>query len=179
MLPCSSRHLPWWKPAVSWLKRWCRFYFYNSWAKTFKDTQYLLIFKAIFDFIWIWIICHGSCSHLHLRKLTWTFRMLLQQRRKRRDTTHVTLILMKVNLPSQEVCTTKKSSHLLWLLQLNFIRRCEKVVLTVLQGRFSIEDKNSWLSLLFFHFIVVFILFRQGEKILARKREVVGMRSKM
>ena len=35
MLPCSSRHLPWWKPAVNWLKRWCRFYFYNSWAKTF------------------------------------------------------------------------------------------------------------------------------------------------
>jgi len=35
MLPWSSRHLPWWKPAVSWLKRWCHFYFYNSWAKTF------------------------------------------------------------------------------------------------------------------------------------------------
>jgi len=35
MLPCSNRHLPWWKPGVSWLKRWCRFYFYNSWAKTF------------------------------------------------------------------------------------------------------------------------------------------------
>ena len=35
MLPCSSRHLPWWKSAVSWLKRWCLFYFYSSWAKTF------------------------------------------------------------------------------------------------------------------------------------------------
>jgi len=32
-------------------------------------------FKAIFGFIWIRILCHGSCSHLHVRKLTWVFRM--------------------------------------------------------------------------------------------------------
>ena len=31
--------------------------------------------KAIFGFIWIWILCHGSCSHFHTRKLTWAFRM--------------------------------------------------------------------------------------------------------
>jgi len=38
-------------------------------------TQYPLIFKAIFCFIWIWILCYGSCSHFHMRKLTWAFCM--------------------------------------------------------------------------------------------------------
>ena len=124
-----------------------------------KDTQYLLIFKANFDFIWIWIICHGSCSHLHMRKLTWTFRMYLQQRRKRQDTTHVTLKLMKVNLPAHEVCTTpsmnKKRNHLIYCDCSRWISSAivKNVVWTVFQGRFSTEDKQPWLCLLFFHFI--------------------------
>jgi len=42
----------------------------------------------------------------------------MQQLRKRQDMTNVTLKLMKVNLPAQEVCTTpsvnKKRNHLIY-----------------------------------------------------------------
>jgi len=63
-----------------------------------------------------------------VQPFTYDFRIWLQQHRKRQDTAHVTLKLTKVNLPAHEVCTTpsmnkkKKSSYLLWLLLLNFIR---------------------------------------------------------
>jgi len=110
-----------------------------------KNTQYPLIFKAIFGFIWILILCHGLCSFLHMKKLTWAFRMYLQQHRKRQDMTHVTLKLMKVNLPAHEVCTTISMNKKEEIISFTVIAPSEvhppvvkNVVLTLFQGRFSL-----------------------------------------
>jgi len=109
-----------------------------------KNTQYPLIFKAIFGFIWIWILCHGLCIFLHMRKLTWDFRMYRQQHRKRQDMTHVTLKLMKVSLPAHEVCTTISMNKKEEIISFTVIAPAEfhppfvkNMVLTLFQGRFS------------------------------------------
>jgi len=139
-----------------------------------KNIQYPVIFKAIFGFIWIWILCHGLCIFLHMREVTWAFRMYRQQHRKRQDMTHVTLKLMKVSLPAQEACTTismnkkKKSSHSLWLLPLNFTRQLWKIWF---QPCFKGVFHKRTASLIKF---VFYILFRQEQKILARKGRLLA-----
>jgi len=63
------------------------------------SRQFLALFESEF--------CSWIVQFFYImRKLTWAFRMYLQQHRKRQVMTHVTLKLMKVSLPAHEVCTT-------------------------------------------------------------------------
>ena len=70
--------------------------------------------------------------------------MYQQQHRKRQDTTHVTLKLMKVNLPAHEVCTTISMNKKEEIICFTVIAPAEfnppvvqNVVLTLFQGHVS------------------------------------------
>jgi len=79
-----------------------------------------------------------------MRKLTWAFRMYLQQHRKRQDMIHATLKLMKVSLPAHEVCTKISMNKKEEIISFTVIAPVEfhpPIVkmwfLTLFQGRFS------------------------------------------
>ena len=95
-----------------------------------ENTQYALYFKAIFDFVWIWILCHGSCGHLHeVIDLGFSHVAATTQKTAGHDTRN-TAINESQSSRSWSLYNTqyefKKSSHLLWLFPLNFTRQLWK-----------------------------------------------------
>jgi len=75
-------------------------------------------------------------------EIDWGFSCVVATRRKRQDTTHVKLKLMKVDFPAHEVCTIpnmdKKRTSFAVIAPAKFHSPVVKnVILTLFQGRFS------------------------------------------
>jgi len=98
----------------------------------------------------------------------------LQQRRKRQDTAHVTLKLMKVNFLAREVSTTpsmnKKRYHLIYCDCSRWISSasCKKFGFNPVSNAFFIKGSTSLIEFVFF------ILFRHEQKILAREDRLLA-----
>ena len=142
-----------------------------------ENTQYALYFKAIFDFVWIWILCHGSCSHLHEEIDLGFSHVAATTQKTAGHNTRNTAINESQSSRSWSLyntqCELKKSSHLLWLIvPTEFHPPVVKNMVFTVSRAFFIRGSTSLIEFVFV------ILFRQEQKILARKGKIVGMWSK-